>query len=53
MAQTATGGISLKTTEHRIGNTTYIVKSYVKDDAKDTILSKIGKLIKNEINKTF
>ncbi len=51
MTQVISDGVRLMQTEHRIGNTTYIVKSAVRKDAEKTILSKVGKLIKNDIAK--
>lgn len=51
MTQTTIDGAQLRQTERRIGNTTYIVKSAIKKNAEKTILNKIGRLIKNDIEK--
>lgn len=51
MTQTTIDGAQFRQTERRIGNTTYIVKSAIKKNAEKTILNKIGRLIKNDIEK--
>lgn len=38
------------TTEHKIGSTTYFVTSLPSENAKDTIKSKVEKLILKDIN---
>lgn len=53
MTQTTIDGAQLMQTERRIGHTTYIVKSAIKKDAEKTILSKISKLIKNDVAKNI
>lgn len=53
MTQVISDGVRLNQKEHNIGNTTYIVKSAIKKDAENTILSKVRKLIKNDIEKNF
>ena len=45
--------VSLNVKKYRIGNTTYVSKSCVKPDYKDTILTKIGKLIKNDLAENY
>ena len=53
MTHTTNDGVRLCQTEHRIGNTTYIVKSAVKKDADKIILAKIRRLIMNEYEKNI
>ena len=45
--------VSLNVKKYRIGNTTYVSKSCVKPDYKDTILTKIGKLIRNDLAENY
>ncbi len=53
MTQAVSDNVLLNKSEHKIGNTTYIVKSLIKKDAEKTILSKIYRLIKRELEKTW
>lgn len=39
--------------EYKIGNTTYVVKSHSKPDAKEDAVKKIKRLIKNDLHKSF
>jgi len=38
--------------EYKIGNTTYVVKSHSKPDAKEDAVTKIKRLIKDDLHKT-
>ena len=54
MTQTITNSTAPVTVrERQIGNTTFIVKSFSRDSDKNKILSKIERLIKNDIAKDF
>lgn len=54
MTQTITNSDAPVTVrERQIGNTTFIVKSFSRDSDKNKILSKIERLIKNDIAKDF
>ena len=53
MAQSLTSSAPVKVQERRLGNTTFIVKSYANEGDKNKILFKIERLIKNDIVKDF
>ncbi|MFV0361932.1 MAG: transposon-encoded TnpW family protein [Suipraeoptans sp.] len=39
--------------EYKIGSTTYVVKSQSKPDAKEDAITKVKRLIKNDLRKPF